>query len=63
MSREFARQRELAEAVSDHIFTDKDCYMILTVVYSEGETDHLRRDLTGPRPRLNHSRRGGTLSL
>src|SRR3546814_20552576 len=46
---------ELAEFVADHVFGHEDRSMLTTVMYSDGQTDHLRQDHLQTLPGLNWS--------
>src|SRR5215471_12472011 len=56
---EGARQRELAELVSDHVFGHVDRDVLLAVVHSDRQAHEVRRDRRAARPGLDRPLIGG----
>ena len=56
MLSEFARWRKLPKLMSDHVFSDENRDVAFAVVYTEGQSDHVRRDRRATRPSLDRLR-------
>ena len=63
MADELPGKRKFTEAVSNHVLGDEYLYVLSAVVNPEGEPDHLRSNLAGPRPRLNNAGFGRLFAL
>ena len=53
VSVEGSGRRKFSQSMADHVFTNENFFVNLTVVNKKGVTDELRRNLTGPRPSLD----------
>ena len=53
MAREFAGERKFAELVAHHVLDDEHRNMLLAVMNTEGEPNHLRRNRRRTVPRLD----------
>lgn len=63
VSGELAREGEFPELVADHVFSNEDRKVRLSVVYAEGVSDELRNDGTVAGPGLDDGLLAGSVEL
>ncbi len=63
VSGELAREGEFPELVADHVFSNEDRKVRLSVVYAEGVSDELRNDGTVAGPSLDDGLLAGSVEL